>query len=76
MSYEDLSLDAATFVSVYGITWNVLIAIYVEHEHVEETLKWFIPMSCEELSLDATTFVAVYAIACKLVDSFPLLWRT
>ena len=50
---------AATFVSVYGITWNVLIANYVEHEHVEEALKWFISMSREGLSPDATTFVAV-----------------
>ena len=33
------------FVFVYGIAWNVLIAIYVEHEHVEEALKWFISMT-------------------------------
>ena len=24
-----------------GIAWNVLIANYDEHEHVEEALKWF-----------------------------------
>ena len=45
MSCESLSLDAATFVSVYGITWNVLIANYAKHEHVEEALKWFISMT-------------------------------
>ena len=70
MSCESLSLDAATFVSVYGITWNVLIANYAKHEHVEETLKWFLSMSCEGLSPDATTFVVVYGIARKLVDCF------
>ena len=39
MSCEGLSLDATTFISVYGIAWNVVIADYVEHEHVEEALK-------------------------------------
>ena len=63
MSCEGLSLDATTFISVYGIAWNVVIADYVEHEHVEEALKWFISMSCEGLSLDATTFVVVNGIA-------------
>ena len=62
MSCEGLSLDVTTFVSVYGIAWNVLITNYDEHEHVEEALKWFICMSCEGLSLDATTFVVVNGI--------------
>ena len=78
------ALDAATFVFVYGIAWNVLIANYAEHDHVEETLKWFLSMSCEGLSLDTTIFVdalwitleCVYGIACKLVDCFRLLWST
>ena len=63
MSCEGSSLDAATFVFVYGIAWNVLIANYVEHEHVEEALKWFISMSYEGLPPDVATFVVVYGIA-------------
>ena len=66
MCCDGLSLDAATFASVYGITWNVLTANYVEHEHVVEALNWFISMSYEVFSLDATTFVVVYGIAWNL----------
>ena len=46
MSYEGLSQDVDTLVSIYGIACNVLIANYVEHEHehAEEALKWFISM--------------------------------
>ena len=44
MSYEGLSQDVDTLVSIYGIACNVLIANYVEHEHVREALKWFISM--------------------------------
>ena len=41
MSYEGLSQDVDTLVSIYGIACNVLIANYVEHEHAKEALKWF-----------------------------------
>ena len=63
MSCKGLSLDAATFDSIYGLACNVLIANYAEHDHVEEALKWFISMSYEGLSPNASTTVVVYGIA-------------
>ena len=63
MSCEGLSLDAATFVSIYGKAWNVFVANYAQRDVVEEALRCFISLSCEGLSPDATTFVVVYEIA-------------
>ena len=42
------------------VAFSFLDKDYVEQEHVEEVLKWFITMSCMGLFFNIASFVVVY----------------